>query len=131
MSQSKVEVTQIDAMMISGESWIVESKQASEPANDNRILKTMKGPAILSERYTQQAIIIAKELTKTSKLNANSITEKESKRMVKKREKIAPSDTVIKSPDCFTKKEQKSIKKPWQIFQLKSGLKKITNCPES
>jgi hypothetical protein len=94
-------------MKISRKTWITEKTQIGQ----QKILKTLKGSAIISERYTQEAQMIASELGMPINIERNPISEEEEKTLLTELNTIDQSEITITNIAGYKETERNSIEK--------------------
>ena len=96
---------QIDSMKISRKTWITEEIQAGP----QKILKIAKGTAIISERYIQEAQIIASELGKPINIEKNTISKKQEKTLLTETNTVDQSEITFTDTTGYKEEERNSI----------------------
>merc|ERR1712015_168593 len=106
-SHSKISIMQIDSMKISRKTWITTETQTGP----QKILKVLKGNAIISERYIQEAQMIASELGKPINIEKNTISRELEKTMLTEFNSIDQSEISISNDEGYNDKERQSLEK--------------------
>ena len=91
---------QIDSMKISRTTWITTETQEGPM----KILKVLKGDAIISERYIQEAQMIASELGKPINIEKNMISKDLEKTMLTELNSIDQSEISISNDEGYNDK---------------------------
>ena len=104
-SHSEISIMQIDSMKISRKTWITEETQAGP----QKILKIAKGTAIISERYIQEAQIIASELGDPVNIEKNTISQEQEKIILTEMTAIDQSEIALTKIAGYKEEEKRSI----------------------
>ena len=104
-SHSEISIMQIDSMKISRKTWITEETQAGP----QKILKIAKGTAIISERYIQEAQIIASELGDPVNIEKNTISQEQERTLLIEMNSIDRSEITLTETSGYKEEEKQSI----------------------
>ena len=105
-SHAKVSIMQINSIEISRKTWISEN-----PQDIKEIVKIIKGPAIISERYVQEAKQIINDLGKPLRIEKNTITTNQEKEMLTRTDSINPVEISQTGITGYKEEEEKYLEK--------------------
>ena len=118
-SHTKISIMQINSIEISRKTWISE-----KPVNElQQTLKTIKGSAIISERYVKEAHQIVTELGEPLRIEKNTITEEQEETLLNERNTIDPADIIPTGTIGYKKEEINSLKKVIADLSLEFWIK--------
>merc|ERR1712030_123682 len=106
-SHNKISIMQIDSMKILRKTWITADIQEGPM----RILKVVKGDAIISERYIQEAQLIASELGKPIKIENNIISKEAENTMLTEFNSIDQSGISMSNDEGYNFIERQALEK--------------------
>ena len=106
-SHTKISIMQINSIEISRKTWISEVTQTEQ----QETLKTIKGSAIISERYIQEAHQIISELGKPIRIEKNTITKEQEKTLINELNSIDPADITPTGTAGYKEEEINSLRK--------------------
>merc|ERR1712030_193784 len=104
-SHNKISIMQIDSMKISRKTWVTAETQEGPM----RILKVIKGDAIISERYIQEAQMIASELGKPINIEKNTISQEQERTLLIEMNSIDQSEITLTGTAGYKEEEKQSI----------------------
>ena len=105
-SHPKISIMQINSIEISRKTWISET-----PQNIKETLKIIKGEAIISERYVQEAQQIINDLGKPLRIERKTITIDQEEEMLTRTNSINQAEIAPSGIIGYNKEEIASLRK--------------------